>query len=226
MVFRKRKERPGRPVDELRFGEFWLMAGAFRAEDATDGMAGSYGLPGGYGALAASAGQEEALRPFHAIVQRTAEAVSAGLPVALTVSDYTGNTCALWQARFPKLRQMALEQCRWSKEEEAGNGRRYIFLFDRLPKGLYTSLYQCIHTEIPWADVYLNCSVLEKERPPHLEEVPAPEKRALVNLRVDWGHPVLIIQTAPDFPIKKLTKALADACELEGWIFSDHTKRS
>ena len=26
--------------------------------------------------------------------------------------------------------------------------------------------------------------------------------------------------------IKKLTKALADACEMEGWIFSDHTKRS
>ena len=32
-------------------------------------------------------------------------------------------------------------------------------------------------------------------------------------------HLVLIIQTAPDFPIKKLTKALADACEMEGWIF-------
>ena len=60
------------------------MPGEFRAEEATAGMTGSYGLPGGYGALAASAEQEEALRPFHAIVQRTVEEVSAGLPVALT----------------------------------------------------------------------------------------------------------------------------------------------
>ena len=61
------------------------------------------------------------------------EEVSAGLPVVLTVSDYTGHTCALWEARFPELRQMALEQCRWFKEEEVGKGERHIFLFDRLP---------------------------------------------------------------------------------------------
>ena len=133
MVFRKRKERTDRSLNELRLGEFWLMSGEFRAEEATAGMTGSYGLPGGYGALAASAEQEEALRPFHAIVQRTVEEVSAGLPVALTVSDYTGHTCALWEARFPELRQMALEQCRWFKEEEVGKGERHIFLFDRLP---------------------------------------------------------------------------------------------
>ena len=170
MVFRKRKERTDRLLNELRLGEFWLMPGEFRAEEATAGMTGSYGLPGGYGALAASAEQKEALCPFHAIVQRTVEEVSAGLPVALTVSDYTGHTCALWEARFPELRQMALEQCRWFKEEEVGKGERHIFLFDRLPKGLYTSLYQCIHTEIPWADVYLNCSILKKGFPLHFDE--------------------------------------------------------
>ena len=69
MVFRKRKERTDRLLNELHLGEFWLMPGAFRAEEATAGMMGSYGLPGGYGALAASAEQEEALRPFHTIVQ-------------------------------------------------------------------------------------------------------------------------------------------------------------
>ena len=225
MVFRKRKERTDRLLNELHLGEFWLMPGAFRAEEATAGMMGSYGLPGGYGALAASAEQEEALRSFHAIVQRTVEEVSAGLPVALTVSDYAGHTCALWEARFPELRQMALEQCRWFKEEEVGKGEKHIFLFDRLPKGLYTSLYQCIHTEIPWADVYLNCSILKKEFPLHFDEGSTPEKSALLNLHVDWGHLVLIIQTAPDFPIKKLAKELADACEMEGRIFSGHTKR-
>ena len=62
MVFRKRKERTDRLLNELHLGEFWLMPGAFRAEEATAGMMGSYGLPGGYGALAASAEQEEALR--------------------------------------------------------------------------------------------------------------------------------------------------------------------
>ena len=55
MVFRKRKERTDRLLNELHLGEFWLMPGAFRAEEATAGMMGSYGLPGGYGALAASA---------------------------------------------------------------------------------------------------------------------------------------------------------------------------
>ena len=68
MVFRKRKERTDRLLNELHLGEFWLMPGAFRAEEATAGMMGSYGLPGGYGALAASA-EQEALRPFHTIVQ-------------------------------------------------------------------------------------------------------------------------------------------------------------
>ena len=61
MVFRKRKERTDRLLNELRLGEFWLMPGEFRAEEATAGMTGSYGLPGGYGALAASAEQKEAL---------------------------------------------------------------------------------------------------------------------------------------------------------------------
>lgn len=70
-----------------------------------------------------------------------------------------------------------------------------------------------------WADVYLNCSILKKEFPLHFDEGSTLEKSALLNLHVDWGHLVLIIQTAPDFPIKKLTKALADACEMEGWIF-------
>ena len=154
------------------------------------------------------------------------EEVSAGLPVALTVSDYTGHTCALWEARFPELRQMALEQCRWFKEEEAkGKGIYFSLTGCRLPKGLYTSLYQCIQPEIPRADVYLNCSILKKEFPLHFDEGSTPEKSALLNLHVDWGHLVLIIQTAPDFPIKKLAKELADACEMEGRIFSGHTKR-
>ena len=114
----------------------------------------------------------------------------------------------MWEARFLELHQMALEQCRWFKEEEVGKGERHIFLFDRLPKGLYTSLYQCIQPEIPRADVYLNCSILKKEFPLHFDEGSTLEKSALLNLHVDWGHLVLIIQTAPDFPIKKLTKAL------------------
>ena len=46
MVFRKRKERTDRLLNELHLGEFWLMPGAFRAEEATAGMMGSYGLPG------------------------------------------------------------------------------------------------------------------------------------------------------------------------------------
>lgn len=155
------------------------------------------------------------------------EEVSAGLPVALTVSDYTGHTCALWEARFPELRQMALEQCRWFKEEEGAKGKGIYFSLTgcRLPKGLYTSLYQCIQPGIPRADVYLNCSILKKEFPLHFDEGSTPEKSALLNLHVDWGHLVLIIQTAPDFPIKKLAKELADACEMEGRIFSGHTKR-
>lgn len=171
-------------------------------------MTGSYGLPGGYGALAASAEQKEALRPFHTIVQPTVKEVSAELPVDLTAADYPGYTCALWKTRFPELRQMALEQCRWFKEEEVGNVERHIFLFDGLPKELYTLLYQCIHTEIPWADVYLNYSVLKKEFPPHFEVGSTLEKSALVNLHVDWGDLVLIVQTAPDFPSKSASKCL------------------
>lgn len=149
------------------------------------------------------------------------EEVSAGLPVALTVSDYTGHTCALWEARFPELRQMALEQCRWFKEEEVGKGERHIFLFDRLPAAqriVYIAL-----SVYPTRDSPGGClSELfysEKEFPLHFDEGSTPEKSALLNLHVDWGHLVLIIQTAPDFPIKKLAKELADACEMEGRIF-------
>ncbi len=71
------------------------MPGEFRVEEATAGMTGLYGLPGRYGALAASTGREEALRLFHAIVQHTVDEVSTELPVALTVSDDTGHNCAL-----------------------------------------------------------------------------------------------------------------------------------
>ena len=105
----------------------------------------------------------------------------------------------------------------------APNGVGTVPLVQR--RGLYTSLYQCIQPGIPRADVYLNCSILKKEFPLHFDEGSTPEKSALLNLHVDWGHLVLIIQTAPDFPIKKLAKELADACEMEGRIFSGHTKR-
>jgi len=202
------------------------MSGEFRAEEATAGMTGLYGLPGENGALAASAGQEEAMRPFHAIVQHAVEEVSAGLPVALTVSDYTGHTCVPWEARFPGLRQMALEQCVWFRVQVVHEGKQYAFGFSRLPKELYASLYRCINMEIAWEDIYLNCSVLKKELLPRFDGVSTLEKSALLNLHVDWGYLVLIIQTAPSFPIEKLTATLADACKIEGWIFSDYTKKS
>ena len=140
MVFRKRKERTDRLLDELRLGEFWLMPGEFRAEEATAGMTGSYGLPGGYGALAASAEQEEALRPFHAIVQRTVEEVSAGLPVALTVSDYTGHTCALWRA-FQNCAKWRWNSAVGSKKRRWAKGKSIYFSLTGCPK-------DCIHRSI------------------------------------------------------------------------------
>lgn len=125
--------------------------------------------------------------------------------------------CAKWRWNSA----VGSKKRRWAK----GKGIYFSLTGCRLPKGLYTSLYQCIQPGIPRADVYLNCSILKKEFPLHFDEGSTPEKSALLNLHVDWGHLVLIIQTAPDFPIKKLAKELADACEMEGRIFSGHTKR-
>lgn len=119
--------------------------------------------------------------------------------------------CAKWRWNSA----VGSKKRRWAK----GKGIYFSLTGCRLPKGLYTSLYQCIQPEIPRADVYLNCSILKKEFPLHFDEGSTPEKSALLNLHVDWGHLVLIIQTAPDFPIKKLAKELADACEMEGRIF-------
>lgn len=79
--------------------------------------------------------------------------------------------------------------------------------------------------ELPHEDIYLNCSVLAEETPLHFDAVPTMERSALLNPHVDWGHLALIMQLAPSFPIEKLAEALADACKLEGWIFSDHTKK-
>lgn len=100
-----------------------------------------------------------------------------------------------------------------------------MFAFDQLPKRLHEELYQCINMELPHEDIYLNCSVLAEETPLHFDAVPTMERSALLNPHVDWGHLVLIMQLAPSFPIEKLAEALADACKLEGWIFSDHTKK-
>lgn len=59
---------------------------------------------------------------------------------------------------------------------------------------------------------YLNCSVLKKGIPLHFDGVSTPEKSALLNLHVDWGHLALIIQAAPDYPTEKLAEALANTC--------------
>ena len=225
MFFWKRNGQTHKPFNELLPGEVWLMPGEFRMEEANPSMTGFFGLPGGYGALAASSKQEKALNPFHTIVQHTVEEVSAELPVALTVSDYTGHTCTLWEERFPGLREMALEQCAWSMEQAVHEGKQYVFVFGQLPKELYEALYRCINMEIPCEDVYLNFSVLKKGMPLHFDGVSTPEKSALLNLHVDWGHLVLIIQAAPNYPTEKLTEALANACRVEGWTFSDHTKK-
>ena len=123
MVFRKRKERTDRLADARSVpgrGSNCRYDGIIRTTRRIWG-AGGLGRTGGSTA------------PLPYDCTATVEEVSAGLPVALTVSDYTGHTCALWEARFPELRQMALEQCRWFKEEEVGKGERHIFLFDRLP---------------------------------------------------------------------------------------------
>ena len=100
--------------------------------------------------------------------------------------------CAKWRWNSA----VGSKKRRWAK----GKGIYFSLTGCRLPKGLYTSLYQCIQPEIPRADVYLNCSILKKEFPLHFDEGSTPEKSALLNLHVDWGHLVLIIQTAPDFP--------------------------
>ena len=61
--------------------------------------------------------------------------------------------------------------------------------------------------------------------PLHFDGVSTPEKSALLNLHVGWGHLVLIIQAAPNYPTEKLVAALANACRVEGWAFSDYTKK-
>ena len=64
--------------------------------------------------------------------------------------------CAKWRWNSA----VGSKKRRWAK----GKGIYFSLTGCRLPKGLYTSLYQCIQPEIPRADVYLNCSMqCEKE---------------------------------------------------------------
>ena len=157
MLFWKRADKPH---NELLPGEFWLLSGDFRMDEAVSGMVGFYGLPGGWGSLTALPEQEKRLEPFHRIVLHTVEQIGSEHQVALTISDH-------------------------------------------------------------YEDVYLDCSILEKGTPLSFDAVSTPKKTALLNLHVDWDHLVLIIQTAPDYPAEKLKAALADACRLEGWTFSE-----
>ena len=208
---------------DLRTGEG--LSGAFRPDEAAPGQVGYHVIPGGYPPLLPEPEEREGFQKFHTIIRRTVEQVSAGLPVALTVSDYTGHTCALWEEYFPGLRQMALEQCTWSMEQAVSARNEYLFVFKQLPKELYGALYRCINMEIPYEDVYLNCSVLPTETPLRFDSGSAAERTALVNLRLDWDHLVLMAETAPHWPVERLTEALSQACALEGWIFSDRTKK-
>jgi hypothetical protein len=220
MLFWKRKEQ--RPLEDSAPGEFWLMPGEFRAEDALPGMVGLYGLPNGYRALGITSEREAA--PFHTIVQYTVEQVSVGYPVALTVTDCTGDVCAREEAYLLELRQMALDQCVWSLEQTASTRKEYLFVFDQVPPKLYEALYRYVNVEHFHEDVYLNCSVLRKGTLHCFDTASAMEQAALLNLYVDWGHLVLIMQAAPDYPMEKLTAALTDSCKQANWIFSDRTK--
>ena len=218
MLFWKRADKPH---NELLPGEFWLLPGDFRMDEAVPGMVGFYGLPGGWGGLTALPEQEKMLEPFHRIVLHTVEQISSGFPVALTVSDHTKHTCILWEEQFPALRRMAMEQSQFSLESTAHGGEQFLFVFDRLPIELHERLYQCINIELRYEDVYLDCSILKRGTSLCFDAVSTPKKTALLNLHVDWDHLVLIIQTAPDYPTEKLKAALADACRLEAWTFSE-----
>lgn len=221
MLFWKRADKPH---NELLPEEFWLLPGDFRMDEAVPGMVGFYGLPGGWGGLTALHEQKKMLEPFHRIVLHTVEQISPGFPVALTVSDHTKHTCTLWEEQFPALRRMAMEQSQFSLESTAHGGEQFLFVFDRLPIELHERLYQCINIELRYGDVYLDCSILEKGTPLSFDAVSTPKKAAFLNLHVDWDHLVLIIQAAADYPVEKLKAALADACRLEGWTFSDAKK--
>lgn len=224
MFFRNGKKQD-KKNSELLPGEFWLLPGDFRMDEAIPGMAGFYGLPGGWGGLTPLPEQEKALEPFHQIVLHTVEQVISELPVALTISDHTKHTCTLWEEQFPALRRMAMDQSQFSQESTTHGGEQFLFVFDRLPKELHERLYQCINIELRYEDIYLDCSALKRGASLCFDAVSTLKKAALLNLHVDWDHLVLIIQAAPDYPAEKLKAALTDACRLEGWTLSDHTKK-
>ena len=125
MFFWKGKKQD-KKNSELLLGEFWLLPGDFRMDEAVSGMIGFYGLPGGWGGLTALPEQKKTLEPFRRIVLHTVEQISSEFPVVLTVSDHTKHTCDLWEEQFQEPRQMAMEQSQFSLELTARCPKNYM----------------------------------------------------------------------------------------------------
>lgn len=220
MSFHKKIETEYMPL----CGELWLLSGDFRADEASSGMMGFYCIPGGYEPLTASPEQMAELEKFHAIVRHTIEQLSQGASVAVEVWDCTYNRCQAWEAQFPALRQMALEQC-VSFQEDIVNGRkRYWFVFERLPQQFHEKIYQSVNMDIPYEDIYLTYSVLTQNVSLSPNINPISSENVVLNLCIDWDHLAFILQTASDYPMKRIINALSAACALENWAFYNYTK--
>ncbi|WP_369281982.1 hypothetical protein [Oscillibacter sp. GMB15532] len=213
MFLRRGKEKKNSPNPD----EFWLSQGDFRISEALPEFVRYYGIPTFFYEKNVSE-QEKNEEKFRRIVGNAIKCLLKGNSSMLLIEDRSQRSAGLWTDEMPKFKEMALSEGGTLLEAHDSLCGRYLFTFTLMPDLFFEKIYHLFNGDCRYQSIYVTYSVLGKSVQEGAD-LASFKKATLLNMYIDNDHPVLIIQAAPQYPLKKISDALSAACQLEGWIF-------
>lgn len=198
-------------------GEFWLSQGDFRDYEAMPGFVGYYGIPSFfYGENVPE--QMENEEKFHQVARSTIKRLLEGSPSVILIKDLSRGGANSWTDKIPEIREMALSEGGKLLVAHDARCKQYLFVFDALPDSFFEMIYQLINRDCRYKNIYITYSVLANGIQKGAD-IASIKKAALLNLHIDDGHPIFIIQAVPEYPLVKVFNALTTTCQSVGWSF-------
>lgn len=197
--------------------EFWLMHGIFRDWAADQAKTEYYGLCSCSSDGICPPGERPSQDQFYRAVYGVIKELLQNAPSAILVEDMSRS--GKWAEQREHLKQMTANSGGTFLEEHSQQKDSYAFLFSEMPLSFLEKIYWWMAELSCKEDIYVQYRALGQTAL-GLTSISKIKENTCLNILIDEAHPVLVLQLAPNYPIKQVTAILNSVCGQEGWSFS------
>lgn len=193
--------------------ELWFESGVFRDWYADISKLSFYVLPSFFTNSIYPYANTPQQISFYRFVQALINALFQEHSAAVIIDDLSRSNVR--KEQFVALKQQALCCGGMLFEEQYEHYDSFAFVFSSCPSSF---LEQALHwyAHSAHADAVVRYALLTEKHPSFcsLSEIAS---ASTLNLLIDELHPVIVLQTAPKYPIERIINALRATCATEGW---------